>query len=123
MKTQFLAIVLLPVICAMAQDDETKCCCTTYDTSVCLVTVLKNIDTRLHETYEQALKASQRYSDQDVVNLKDAERKWITYKEAACKAEYELWGRVSGGPNAHAMCIIRLTKLRIIDLKSTYLEH
>ena len=85
--------------------------------------MLKNIDTRLHETYEQALKASQRYSDQDVVNLKDAERKWITYKEAACKAEYELWGRVSGGPNAHAMCIIRLTKLRIIDLKSTYLEH
>ena len=105
---------------SIAQDEETKCCCTTYDMSVCLSKVHDKVDAELNTTYQKALSMTKRFGDQDVENLKDAEQKWIAYRDASCKAEYGLWGKGSGGPNAHAMCIIRLTRQRTDDLKSVY---
>ena len=104
----------------MAQDEETKCCCTTYDMSVCLSKIHDKVDAELNATYEKALRLTQRFGDQDVENLSDAEQKWIAYRDAACKAEYGLWGKGSGGPNAYGMCIIRLTRQRTNDLKNVY---
>ena len=106
----------------MAQDEETKCCCTTYDMSVCLSKVHDKVDAELNATYQKALSMTKRFGEQDVENLKDAEQKWIAYRDAACKAEHGLWGKGSGGPNAHAMCVIRLTRQRTADLKSVYTE-
>jgi uncharacterized protein YecT (DUF1311 family) len=105
---------------AIAQDEETKCCCTTYDTSVCLSKIHDKIEADLNTTYQKALDMTKRFGEQDVRNLKDAEQKWTEYRDAACKAEYGLWGGGSGGPNAHAMCVIRLTSQRMTDLKSVY---
>jgi len=105
---------------AIAQGEETKCCCTTYDMSVCLSKVHDKVDAELNTTYQKALSMTTRLGDQDVDNLRDAEQKWIAYRDAACKAEYGLWGKGSGGPNAHAMCVIRLTRQRTADLKSVY---
>jgi len=61
------------------------------------------------------------YTPEDVRNLKDAERQWIAYRDAACKAEYGLWGMGSGGPSARTVCLIRITKQRIVDLKDAYI--
>jgi uncharacterized protein YecT (DUF1311 family) len=105
---------------AISQDEETKCCCTTYDVSVCLSKVHDKVDAELNATYQKALSMTKRFGDQDVENLKDAEQKWIAYRDAACKAEYGLWGKGSGGPNAHTMCVIRLTRQRTDDLESVY---
>jgi len=105
---------------AIAQDDETKCCCTTYDMSVCLSKVNDKVDAELNTTYQKAMSLTKRFGSQDVENLKDAERKWTAYRDAACKAEYGLWGGGSGGPNAQTMCVIRLTRQRTADLKSVY---
>ena len=117
----FAVIALLAGLgAAIGQDEEAKCCCTTYDMSVCLSKVRDKVDAELNTTYEKALRLTQRVGDQDVENLRDAEQKWMTYRDAACKAEYGLWGKGSGGPNAHAMCIIRLTRQRTSDLKSVY---
>lgn len=118
----FLPLVVLASV-ALAQDDETKCCCTTYDTSVCLSKIHDKIDAELDTTYQEALSMAKRFTGEDVENLKDAERKWIAYRDAACKAEYGLWGRGSGGPNAHAMCMIRITRQRTADLKVTYVDR
>jgi uncharacterized protein YecT (DUF1311 family) len=113
-----LLILVLPVI--SAQDDESKCCCTTYDTSVCLSKIRDKVDAKLNRTYQEALQMTARFGDTDVVNLKEAEKNWITYRDAECKAEYGLWSGGSGGPNAHAMCVIRLTKQRTAELENSY---
>jgi uncharacterized protein YecT (DUF1311 family) len=116
--------LLAPLALVVAQqNDETKCCCTTYDTSVCLSNVHERVDRELNENYKRAVEAAAKFTNQDLENLKDAERKWIEYRDATCKAEYGLWGGGSGGPNAEAMCLIRLTKQRTIDIRNTYLDR
>jgi uncharacterized protein YecT (DUF1311 family) len=108
---------------AIGQDDETKCCCTTYDTSVCSSAIHKRVDGELNETYQKALKEAAAYfTAQDVQNLKEAERLWISYRDGVCKAEYGLWGGGSGGPNARTICLIRVTRQRTSDLKNAYLS-
>jgi uncharacterized protein YecT (DUF1311 family) len=120
----FCAVLLLAAFGpgAMAQDEEAKCCCTTYDTSVCLSKIRDKIDAKLNTTYQRAVSLTKIFGSEDVENLKDAERKWIAYRDAACKAEYALWEGGSGGPNAHTICVIRLTRQRTSDLKSGYIR-
>jgi len=55
-----------------------------------------------------------------VQNLKDAERKWMAYRDAICKAEYGLVGGGSAGPSIQVSCLIRITKQRIADLQAGY---
>jgi uncharacterized protein YecT (DUF1311 family) len=112
-----LIMLVLPLASATAQDDETKCCCTTYDTSVCLSKIHDGVDVQLDAAYKAVLEIAKGYTPEDVENFKDAQKKWLVFRDAACKAEYGLWGKGSGGPNAHAMCIIRITRERIADLK------
>ena len=105
---------------SVAQDES--CDGNTYETAVCLVRVLKRVDAELNTVYQTALKvAKDPYTPADVQNLKDAERKWIAYRDAACKAERGLWGTGTGGPATHSICLIRITELRIADLKTAYL--
>jgi uncharacterized protein YecT (DUF1311 family) len=103
-----------------AQDEETKCCCTTRDTSVCLANIHNKVDAELNAAYQEALILVEKSGSQDVENLKDAQEKWTAYRDAACKAEYGLWGGGSGGPNARAICVIRITRQRTSDLNSVY---
>ena len=113
-----LLIVALTV--ANAQEPDEGCEGTTYDVSVCLAQKYKRVDSELNAAYQRALKSAKGYDDKDIQNLKDAERKWIGYRDAACKAEYNLWGRGSGGPNAHTICLIRLARERATHLKDAY---
>lgn len=91
------------------ENEETKCCCTTYDMSVCLSNVSHKVDAEHSATYQKALSASQRFGDQATDDLKEAESRWFAYRDAECKTEYALWDGGSGGPNARTICIIRLT--------------
>ena len=124
MKTFILAPLFLALATTVAQegvqDDESKCCCTTLDVSICLTKIHDKLDARLNATYREALTKTERFGSVDVQNLKEAQRKWVAYRDAACKAEYGLWQGGSGGPNAHAMCVIRMTKQRIADLENSY---
>ena len=129
MKLTLLLALLVFVELASGQEavqnseDETQCSGNTYDMSVCLSTSLKKIDAQLNDYYRKALKVTKRFTPQDEQNLKAAQKAWLTYRDAACKAEYDLWGGGSGGPNAHTMCIIRLTKQRSTDLHNAYLQE
>jgi uncharacterized protein YecT (DUF1311 family) len=119
-----MKLLILPLLFALGaanatRDDETKCCCTTYDTSVCLSRIHDRVDAELNATYQKAMKG---LGNEDLQNLKDAERTWVAYRDAACKAEYGLWGGGSGGPNAHTMCVIRLTRQRTANLRNVYVR-
>jgi uncharacterized protein YecT (DUF1311 family) len=115
----FLALFSL-AIPSRAQDES--CDGNTYETAVCLLRVLKKVDTELNTVYQKSLKvAKDPYTPADVANLKDAERKWIAYRDAACKAERGLWGLGTGAPAIHSICLIRITKERIAALKEAYL--
>ena len=121
MKTTRLLFFLLASGVIAAQTDESKCCCTTYDTSLCLAKIHASVEKDLNQTYSEALHQLADSPD-DIANLKDAERKWIQFRDAACKSEYALWGGGSGGPNARTTCLIRLTRVRTADIGAAYLR-
>lgn len=111
-----MGLGLLLAVGAFAQDIE-NCDGSTYEMSVCLSAILKRVEANLEDVYQRALKAT---DSKDLKNLKVAQARWIAYRDADCKAEYELFGRGSGGPNAFAACKISLTERRIADLVATY---
>jgi uncharacterized protein YecT (DUF1311 family) len=108
---------------AATENEEAKCCCTTYDMSVCLANVNKKVDAEHSATYQKALGASQHFGGMAVDAIQGAEKEWLAYRDAECKAEYALWDGGSGGPNARTMCIIRLTRQRTNELKRRYHVH
>jgi len=120
-KTFCTVVILALSISATAQDEESKCCCTTYDMSVCLSKIREKVDLKLADVYQKSLKAAEHYSPQDVNNLRDSEQKWTAYRNASCNAERGLWGKGSGAPNTWSACMIRVTKQRIADLRKAYL--
>ncbi len=117
-----LAAAILVVISASAQEDETKCCCTTVETNVCLAKVEKAVDSRLNDTYQLALKRLHD-STENVSNLRDTERKWLVYREAACNAESKLFKGGTIAPQTFSFCVVKLTKRRIADIKEAYLSN
>jgi uncharacterized protein YecT (DUF1311 family) len=88
--------------------------------SVCLSKIHEDVDTDLNKTYQKALQLTGKFGSTDLQNLKEAQKKWLAYRNAACNAEYGLWQGGSGGPNAQALCVIRLTRQRTADLKNVY---
>ena len=94
---KILLVALGLAISSTAQGDESKCCCTTCDTSVCLSRIEKEIDAVLNGTYQKALKAvKESYTAQDLQNLEEAERKWIAYRET----RYARWSMTCGAEAA-----------------------
>ena len=52
-----------------AQQLEDKCVGTTYDESVCLHGIYKQVDDELNAAYQKALTVATQYGDKDVQNL------------------------------------------------------
>ena len=76
-------------------------------------------DARLNETY-QALMARERARDAESKEfglnvpptapaLRDMQRAWIVFRDAACAYEYSQWGGGTGGGPAHAACTMQMT--------------
>ena len=116
-----LTIFILPAS-SLSDEEEDKCCCTTFDTGQCLIKVRKNVDAKLNDTYQRALK---KWADDPsvIAKLKNAERAWIKYRDANCEGEYQTYGRGTIGPNMSAFCQIRLTRQRIQEIAVIYLQE
>jgi uncharacterized protein YecT (DUF1311 family) len=113
-------VLIFALTTAMARDADEVCQGTTYDTGVCLQRQYKIKDAELNVAYQKALTRAAGYTQKDARNLKDAQRKWIVYRDAACNAAYNLWAGGSGGPGAHTSCLTKLTKERLADLNEVY---
>ena len=80
-----LVILLTLVVPSVAQEES--CDGSAYDIGICMARILKKVDIDLNGVYQKSLKMAKEYTPGDVQSLKDAERKWITRRDAACKAE------------------------------------
>src|SRR5215469_14031697 len=97
--TSTLLAVGLFTIPARSQNDNGVCGGSTAEVTACLVEGYKRADADLNAAYQKAIKSATEYGPTDLANLKDAQRKWIAYRDAVCKAEFGLChGGTAGGP-------------------------
>jgi len=119
LTSTLLVIALFPVP-AWSQDDDDGCEGTTADVTACLIQKYKRADVHLNAVYQEAIKSANEYGPSDLANLKDTQRKWIAYLDAACEAELALFhGGTAGGPTKLS-CLLRLTDQRTHDLREAY---
>lgn len=117
-----LSLTSIPSAAQQKEQAEDKCCCTTYDTGQCLVAVKGKVDAELDDTYRKAL---QRWDQSPPRSkLQEAQGRWLSYRDANCDAEEATYDHGTMGPNASALCRIRLTRQRIEEIRLIYLlEH
>lgn len=78
------------------------------DTSNCLQAAFQHADMDLNDTYRQIMAVLDR---EEKVNLRDAQRAWITYRDKACEAEATPY-RGSGRGIAEQACLEAITRQR-----------
>lgn len=104
---------------------------TTLGTMNCLLKERDVWDELLNEAYGEARFAAESLDKDDLeyfpefavrkTQLRDAQRAWITYRDANCLMEYGLWGSGSMRQIAGADCHMRMTAQRTFELR-TYAE-
>ena len=77
----------------------------------------KQADTDLNRTYAQILSV---LDTADRQRLQKAEKAWVAYRDAACEAEYALWGGGTGGPPAQLACVDAETRHHLSYLQVSY---
>jgi uncharacterized protein YecT (DUF1311 family) len=90
---------------------------TTVNIERCFVESGKRSDADLNRTYAQIMSV---LNAGDRQRLQKAETSWITYRNAACDAEYRLWNGGTGGPPAKMACIDGETRRHLDYLRTTY---
>jgi uncharacterized protein YecT (DUF1311 family) len=121
MKLAIHSLLILQTLVVPSVAQQESCEGSTYDIGNCMTRILKKVDIELNAAYQNSLKDAKQYTPGDVQNLKDAERKWIAYRDAACKAERGLWGSGTGAPTAYMGCLVRITEERIAALRKAYM--
>jgi uncharacterized protein YecT (DUF1311 family) len=56
----------------------------------------------------------------DLIDLTEAQRAWMSYRDLTCTAEYHLYGGGTGGPVTRLACVAAITQERTATLKTTY---
>jgi uncharacterized protein YecT (DUF1311 family) len=112
--TVFLALAILCGASVKAQDNEDACDDPGVDTGQCLAKVLKSAERSLNQSYRDARRDC---SPRDRANLARAQRAWLRYREAACKADYDFHDH---DVVSRRTCLIRFTTQRIDDIGATY---
>jgi uncharacterized protein YecT (DUF1311 family) len=87
----------------------------------CFYAASQKADANLNRTYAQIRAAlKNRGDDEDLHNLLDAQRLWLQFRDASCKAERALYEGGTAQPTAYRACIEELTRKRSEDLNATY---
>ena len=87
---------------------------------MCGDAAFKKADTELNAVYSQALKASDSSNRKLLI---DAQRKWVAFRDADCKAELKKWEGGSGAPAAQLYCLAELTTQRTKTIRERYLNR
>lgn len=58
-----------------------------------------------------------------VAALREMQRAWIPYRDAACWYEYTTWGGGTGGGPANAECLMHVTAKQALDLEARLAER
>jgi uncharacterized protein YecT (DUF1311 family) len=89
----------------------------TMDTAKCFDRAYKEADSKLNKTYERIKKVLQ---GDEITDLTMAQRLWIQYRDATCKAEYDLFSGGSGGPPTRLACLEAEARAREVSLLRSY---
>jgi uncharacterized protein YecT (DUF1311 family) len=89
----------------------------TADITECFVGSASKADVELNRLYQ---KISLVLDPANLRQLQEAERRWIAYRDANCKAERSLWEGGTGANPAYWACIDDETKHRLDYLQTTY---
>ncbi|GAA0544701.1 uncharacterized protein YecT (DUF1311 family) [Rhizomicrobium palustre] len=109
--SQLLAATLIFSGMAMAEDCSKAQ--TQSEMLICADKDSRATDKALNTLYGELLR---RYEPKYQVLLKDAERRWIAYRDAECRFETAATEDGSIHPMAYAQCITAKTKARITEL-------
>ncbi len=89
----------------------------TFDIADCFSKAGAQSDAELNSLYSKIKRV---LDPKDLHQLQDAERLWIAYRDATCKAEKSLWNGGTGGNPAYLACIDDETRHRLDYLQTTY---
>ena len=115
----WLGLLLLAAAPARAQEacDDAV---TQLDLNECTHVAWLAADEELNRAYEAALAAARQFDSwpegRAESTLREAQRAWVAFRDAACEAEAALWDGGSAQPMILAGCFERLTLLRTDDL-------
>lgn len=80
-------------------------------------------DFALNEVYAWAMKRARGYENGSDTALREAQRAWIPYRDAACAAEGQLYEGGSIRPLIEYACLATLTERRTDDMRSAYEDY
>ncbi|EFL88677.1 lysozyme inhibitor LprI family protein [Ahrensia sp. R2A130] len=110
---------------AHAQDVDCNTAGSTVEMKFCAAKELDRADADLNAAWKQAM-AGARRDDADWLPqglparadlLRDAQRKWITYRDAACDAQATMAYGGTLQPLLGTLCLTKLTEQRTADLR------
>lgn len=100
---------------------------TTVGMSECVNSEYQFWDRRLNQTYQTVLSDAEKMdqemadlgsaAEKQVPYLREMQRNWIAYRDAACQFERSRWGGGTGGGPASANCMLRLTADQVFWLQ------
>ena len=87
-----------------------------------------DVDTQLNQTYQRILKKVELNDYQDYLvskklikqTLVDAQRAWISFRDAHCESHYRLFSGGTSRNNDRLECLAELTSARTEQLKKLY---
>lgn len=104
-----------------------------YAIGVCFGAEADYWDVRLNTVYAALIKAETAMLEEmrgigatvpdTVTALREMQRAWIPYRDAACWYEYTTWGGGTGAGPANAECLMHLTGRQALDLEARLKER
>lgn len=109
----------------IAQDADLDCdnAMTQRDMNTCAYQDFQAADLALNEVYAWAMARAKAYENGADLALRDAQRAWIPYRDAACTAEGQLYEGGSIRPLIEYACMATLTERRTQDMRLAYEEY
>jgi uncharacterized protein YecT (DUF1311 family) len=89
----------------------------TADEAACFDNAYQRADAEMNRYYRRIETLE---TGSDLTNLKNAQRLWIQFRDANCKAEYELYEGGTAGPTVKLACLEAMTRHRTEELKTMY---
>lgn len=93
------------------------------DRKQCFITAGEHADQELNTTYKAIIA---KLVEDDQASLRKAERLWVQYRDASCKAESDLYEHEADLQLVYAACIEAMTREHTHSLQTIYrtrLEH
>ena len=121
---RFLSVILTLIVSSEvhaqhmnAADAPCKSVGSGAETTTCFVTAAKNADTEMNHAYRELI---DRLNQDDRNKLRTAQRLWVQFRNASCKAERDLYTGGSAYSMVYEACMESETRYRTNDLRQMY---